>query len=55
MNLRDDRDTEQAFPDELNSPEVGGGWHSFDDPPDQILRGANFGGSGHVVEFEDGS
>ena len=51
--LRDVLDTDSAFLDELNAPEVGGEWDSFDDSPDQLLRGEDFGGGKKVVQLDD--
>ena len=53
--LRDIHDADLAFLHELNTPEVGGEWDSFDDPPDQLLRGEDFGGGKQVVELNDGT
>lgn len=51
--LRAPLDTDAAFLAFLASPEVTGEYDSFDDPPDQLLRGADFGGGLFVVERED--
>jgi aminoglycoside 6'-N-acetyltransferase len=53
--LRDILGTDHDFLNELNSSEVGGEWDSFDDSPDQFLRGEDFGGSKQVVELDDGT
>lgn len=51
--LRAPIDTDAAFLAFLAAPEVTGEWDSFDEAPDQLLRGADFGGGLLLVELED--
>ena len=53
--LRDVLDADSAFLDELNLPDVGGEWDSFEDPTHQLLRGEDFGGGKQIVELDDGT
>ena len=51
--LRDPTRDDQAFLDHLGTPEVGGDWDSFDDPPQDLLRAIDFGGATQIVVLDD--
>ena len=51
--LRDPTDGDQEFLDHLGTPEVGGDWDSFDDPPQELLRASDFGGATQIVTLDD--
>ena len=44
--------SDMATIDVLISPEVEGEWNSFDDPRDEMLNGANYGGGSELVTLE---
>ena len=53
--LRNVLDADRDFLDELDLPEVGGEWDSFDDSPDQLLHGKDYGGGKKIVGVDEGT
>jgi RimJ/RimL family protein N-acetyltransferase len=55
VRLRDITEGDRAGLAALNSPEVEGEWNTFDDPPEERLNGADYGGGARIVENEVGT
>ena len=55
VRLREVRDDDETFLELLSTPEVEGEWNTFDDPPEEQLNGANYGGGMRIVEIEGGT
>ncbi|MHB8379232.1 MAG: GNAT family N-acetyltransferase [Acidimicrobiales bacterium] len=53
IRLRDVTGADRSLIHELNSADVEGEWNTFDDPPESMLSGANYGGGSLVVELPD--
>jgi aminoglycoside 6'-N-acetyltransferase len=53
VRLRDITTVDRTLLDELSSPEAEGDWNTFDDPPESMLSGANYGGGSLLVELPD--
>jgi aminoglycoside 6'-N-acetyltransferase len=54
IRLRDVGDADNDFSLTLSTPEVEGEWNTFDDPPEERLNGANYGGGARIVEDSEG-
>jgi RimJ/RimL family protein N-acetyltransferase len=55
IQLRDVRDDDDKLIAELSTPEVEGEWNTFDDAPEDRLRGSNYNGGRMIVETVDGT
>jgi RimJ/RimL family protein N-acetyltransferase len=55
LRLRLVRKSDSALLNELATPEVSGEWDSFDDPPEEMLRGSHYGGGSRIIELLDGT
>jgi RimJ/RimL family protein N-acetyltransferase len=55
VQLREIGDDDENFLSTLSSPEVEGEWNTFDDPPEERLNGASYGGGARIVETLDGT
>jgi RimJ/RimL family protein N-acetyltransferase len=55
VGLREIGDEDEGLLAELATPDVEGEWNTFDDPPEERLSGAHYGGGARIVEVEDGT
>lgn len=53
IRLREIRSSDRSLIAELGTAEVEGEWNTFDDPPESMLSGANYGGGSLIVELPD--
>lgn len=53
--MREIRKSDQPFLSTLSTPESEGEWNTFDDPPEERLRGSDYGGGARLVEIDGGT
>lgn len=55
LRLRPAHDSDAGLLKELATDEVAGEWDSFDDPPEELLKGAHYSGGSRIIELLDGT